>query len=140
MSRRLWCGALVVAASVSAAGCSKQEAGSPAVQGTTTGAGMEIGFSSETDPPTSGDNVFEVAVRKDGAPVDDATVTAVFSMPAMPSMNMPAMRSSAALQPAGGGRYRGPGQLSMAGTWNVVVTVSRGGQELGTKRLSIVTK
>lgn len=112
----------------------------PAAQGTTTGAGMEIEFRSESDPPKSGDNGFEVMVKKDGAAVSDAKVTAVFSMPAMPSMNMPAMRSDADLAHEGEGRYRGTGQLSMAGTWNVLVTVSRGGEELGTKTLSIVAK
>jgi hypothetical protein len=101
---------------------------------------MEIGFRSEADPPTAGNNAFEVTVSKDGSPISDAKVDAVFSMPAMPAMNMPAMRTSATLTPAGGGRYRGTGQLSMAGTWSVQVTVARNGQELGTKSLSIVAK
>ena len=61
-------------------------------------------------------------------------------MPAMPSMNMPEMRSTATLAPAGDGRYRGTGHLSMAGTWNVMVTVTRAGEELGTNRLSIVVR
>ena len=109
-------------------------------EGSTTGAGMEIGVAIASDRPRSGDNPIDVTVRKDGAPVNDASVTAVFSMPAMPSMNMPEMRSSASLQLAGDGRYRGIGQLSMAGTWNVRVTVTQGGRELGTKNLSIVAK
>jgi hypothetical protein len=120
--------------------CSDSSSTAPAIQGTTTGAGMEIDFRSESDPPKSGENVFEVAVKKDGAPVSDASVTAVFSMPAMPSMNMPAMQSDASLAHEGEGRYKGTGQLSMAGTWNVLVKVSRGGEELGTKTLSIVAK
>ena len=74
------------------------------------------------------------------APVSDATVTAVFSMPAMPSMNMPAMRTTVTLAPDGEGRYRGTGQLSMAGTWNVHVTATRDSKELGSKSLSIVAK
>jgi nitrogen fixation protein FixH len=110
------------------------------MRGTTTGAGMEIGFRAEAEPPRVGDNAFEVTVRKDGAPLADATVTAVLSMPAMPSMNMPEMHSNATLATVGEGRYRGIGQLSMAGTWNVTVTVSRGAEELGTTRLSIVVK
>jgi hypothetical protein len=121
------------------AGCSKDAAQSAATEGVTTGAGMEIGFSTE-NAPISGNNTFEVTVKKDGAPVEDASVNAAFTMPAMPSMNMPEMHGSAALQPAGSGRYRGSGQLSMAGTWNVRVTVTRNGQELGTKTLSIVAK
>ena len=87
-----------------------------------------------------GDNQVEVVVTENGAPVTDATVEAVFSMPAMPSMNMPAMRSAAPLTHAGEGRYRGTGELSMGGTWNVTVTASRGGQEIGRTNLSVVAK
>lgn len=122
------------------ASCARQPTEPYVIEGTTTGAGMEIGFSSESGPPTSGENRFEVTVKENGSPVDDATITIVFSMPAMPSMNMPEMHTSARLQPAGGGRYRGSGQLSMAGTWNVRVTVTRNGHELGSKRLSIVAR
>ena len=101
---------------------------------------MEIGVAIEPNPPIAGDNTIAVTVTKDGAPVTNATVTTVFSMPAMPSMNMPEMRSSADLQPAGDGRYRGIGQLSMAGTWNVRITVTEDGRELGTKNVSIVAR
>jgi hypothetical protein len=122
-----------------ASGCSTAPSEPVATGGTTTGSGMEISFRSEA-PPSSGTNTFEVTVMKDGKPVDDATVTTVFSMPAMPSMNMPEMHSNVTLTPAGGGRYRGTGELSMSGTWNVRVTVTRDGQELGTSSLSLVAK
>ena len=123
-----------------AAGCSNNAPGTSVTQGTTTGDGMEIQFRSEADPPASGDNTFEVIVAKDGVRVDDAQVNAALSMPAMPSMNMPEMHTSATLEPAGDGKYRGTARLSMAGTWNVRVTVTRNGQELGIKTLSIVAK
>lgn len=110
---------------------------SPAV----TSQDLAIEFRSEPDPPEAGDNTLEVTVRQaDGSPVTGATVTAVFSMPAMPSMNMPAMRSTATLAHEASGRYRGTGQLSMGGTWNVTVTVSRGPEELGRKNFSVVAK
>jgi len=137
--RLMVCAWLLCALVVSTA-CTKSEAPAPATAGTTTGEGIAIEFRSDSDPPTFGDNTFEVTVRQGGAPVTDATVTAAFSMPAMPSMNMPEMRSAATLAPQGEGRYRGAGQLSMAGTWNVVVRVSRGAEELGSHRLSIVAK
>jgi hypothetical protein len=38
------------------------------------------------------------------------------------------------------GRYRGNGQLSMSGTWNVAVTASREGQPIGRRTFSIVAK
>jgi YtkA-like protein len=102
---------------------------------------VDVQFQSQPDPPRAGSNTVEVTVKQpDGSPVTDATVTAVFSMPAMPSMNMPAMRSEAPMTHAGNGVYRGTGQLSMSGTWNVSVTVSRGTEQLATKQLSIIAK
>lgn len=133
--------ASVLITSLAVATCSNSGPPPPPVtHGTTTGAGMEIGFRSDVEPPRSGDNTFEVTVTKDGTPVGDAVVTATFSMPAMPSMNMPEMRTTATLVPNGDGRYHGSARLSMAGTWSVRVTVSRGSQELGTKSLSIVAR
>ena len=123
-----------------AAGCTSETPGASVTQGTTTGAGMEIQFRSEADPPASGDNTFEVIVAKEGSRISDADVNAAFSMPAMPSMNMPEMHATAKLESVGDGKYRGMGRLSMAGTWNVRITVMRNGQELGTKTLSIVAK
>jgi nitrogen fixation protein FixH len=102
---------------------------------------VRIEFRSDPDPPQSGDNTYQVTVRyPDGTPVTDADVTAVFSMPAMPAMNMPAMRSEASLTHVGDGTYRGTGQLSMGGTWNVVVSVARGIEPPDTARFSIVAK
>ncbi len=130
----------LLSAGLAAAGCSSSGAPPPVTQGTTTGAGMEIGFQTDAEPPVAGDNTVLVTVAQGGAPVTDAAVTAVFSMPAMPAMNMPEMRSTATLTPRGDGRYSGTGHLAMAGTWNVRVTISRGAEELGTKTLSIVAK
>ena len=113
----------------------------PASPGSVSTEGVAIDFRSEPDPPKSGDNTIEVTVRQpDGAPVTDAVVTAVFSMPAMPAMNMPAMRSETKLTHVEGGLYRGMGQLSMAGTWNVTVTATREGEPLGRRSFSVVAK
>jgi len=139
-SRRLMVCSWLLTASLASVACTTSEPSTQVTAGTTTGEGMAIEFRSESDPPTFGDNTFEVTVRKGGVAVADATVTAAFSMPAMPSMNMPEMHSTITLAPQGEGRYRGNGQLSMAGTWNVVVRVSRGTEELGSQRLSIVAK
>ena len=103
-------------------------------------AGPDITFSSRPDPPRRGENTFEVTVKDaQGQSVTDATVEVSFFMPAMPSMGMPAMRSRAALPHAGGGTYRGTGEIS-AGRWDVTVTVSRAGQRLGTKATAIVVQ
>jgi len=55
-------------------------------------------------------------------------------------MNMPAMKSDAKLAPAGGGVYRGSGQVMMAGRWDATVTVVRDGQRLGIKQLPVVAR
>jgi YtkA-like protein len=103
--------------------------------------GVTIEFRSEPDPPKSGDNAIEVTVQQpDGTAVTDAAVTAVFSMPAMPAMNMPAMRSEAKLTHVEGGLYRGMGQLAMAGTWNVTITATREGEPVGRRSFSVVAK
>ena len=103
--------------------------------------GANLEFSMTPDPPRAGRNAIAVMLRRaDGVPVTDAQVHVVFSMPAMPSMNMPAMRSESTLVHVSQGRYEGTGELSMGGTWNVAVTASRGSEELATKRLSIVAK
>src|SRR5439155_22586024 len=102
---------------------------------------IEIAFRTVPDPPKTGDNQFEVVVKDaSGKPIDDAEVTVQLFMPAMPTMNMPAMHGEAKLSPAGNGAYRGTGQVMMAGHWDAAVIVSRGGQRLGTKQLPLVAK
>ena len=90
--------------------------------------------------PGSRDAFRCAVVTQDGKPVTDATVAATFRMPAMPSMNMPEMHSTASLEHQGGGRYVGTGALVMNGTWNVTVTVSRGDAELGSSRFTLLAK
>jgi RND family efflux transporter MFP subunit len=104
-------------------------------------AGTQITFRTVPDPPKLGDNQMEVTVTDAGGkPIDAAEVSVQLFMPAMPTMNMPAMRSEARLAPAGGGVYRGSGQVMMAGRWDATVTVVRGGQRLGTRQLPVVAK
>jgi Cu(I)/Ag(I) efflux system membrane fusion protein len=104
-------------------------------------AGTQITFRTVPDPPKTGDNQLEATVKDaSGKAIEDADVTVQFFMPAMPTMNMPAMRSEAKLAPAGGGVYRGSGQVMMAGRWDATVTVTRGGQRLGSKQLPLVTR
>ena len=111
----------------------------PTGQPGSAGQGVALAFHSTPDPLIFGDNVLEVVVTQpDGSPVTDAAVEVVFSMPAMPSMNMPAMRSAATLSHQGAGRYRGNGELSMGGTWTVNVTASRGAEELARRTFSVV--
>jgi nitrogen fixation protein FixH len=133
---------LVLSTGLVAASCTASHDAAPAAAAQTVSTPqMTVTFASEPGPLTTGDNKILVTVKQpDGTPIADGNVTAVFSMPAMPSMNMPAMRSDATLTPQGNGVYRGTGQLSMAGTWSVALSVSRSGQPLGTAQFSVVAK
>lgn len=102
---------------------------------------LDISFRATPDPPRAGDNAFEVSVKDAaGAPVIDAEVTVRLFMPAMPTMNMPAMRNDTTLPHVGGGVYRGPGQVLMGGRWDVTVAVARNGQSLGQKQFALVAR
>ena len=71
---------------------------------------------------------------------NNADVTVTFFMPAMPTMNMPAMRHQTKLPAVGGGVYRGTGQVMTAGRWDVTVDVSRAGQRLGSRQFAMMAK
>jgi membrane fusion protein, copper/silver efflux system len=111
--------------------------GGPPTGGPTLG----IVFRTQPDPPNTGESLFEVAVKDaSGQPVTDAEVSVQLFMPAMPTMNMPAMRNETKLPHVGGGVYRGPGQVMMAGRWDVTVIVAKGGQQLGRKQLTVAAR
>jgi RND family efflux transporter MFP subunit len=102
---------------------------------------LAITFRSQPDPPRTGGNTFEVEVRDPaGRPVTDAEVSVVFFMAAMPTMNMPAMQTETSLEHAGGGTYRGTGQVLMGGRWDVTVTVSRDGERIGRQQLGVIAR
>ena len=75
------------------------------------------------------DNQFRVTLTDAaGKPIADARVTVTLIMPAMPSMNMPEMKSSCELAwNAGTQMYVGKGQAPMSGTWNVLVEARKNG-------------
>ena len=102
---------------------------------------LDIQFRSQPDPPHSGANVFEVTVADaNGRPVIDADVSVIFYMAPMPTMSMPAMQTDAALSHQGGGIYGGRGEVLMAGRWDVTVVVSRKGQQLDSRVLTLVAR
>jgi len=113
---------------------------SEATSAVVAGKPLDIAFRALASP-TSGNNKIEALVKQaDGAPVTDATVSVTFRMPAMPAMNMPEMHTTAPLTSQGDGRYTGTGELMMAGSWNVTVNVSRGGEQLGSARFTLLAK
>jgi RND family efflux transporter MFP subunit len=124
------------------AGLQNYEAPKAAQGGPTPGGPtLDIVFRTQPDPPKTGESLFEVAVKDaSGQPVTDADVSVQLFMPAMPTMNMPAMRNETKLPHVGGGVYRGPGQVMMAGRWDVTVMVAKGGQQLGRKQLAVAAR
>jgi hypothetical protein len=100
----------------------------------------EITLTTQPDPPKMGETTFEAIVMMGGQPVTDADVSVELFMPAMPSMNMAEMRNSFPLKHEGGGRYRGAGNVMMAGAWDATVSVKQDGKEVGTRKVSITAK
>jgi YtkA-like protein len=86
-----------------------------------------------------GDNQFEVMVKgADGKPISNADVSVLLVMPATPKMGE--MRNEVKLKPAAAGTYTGTGQVMMAGSWNVTVSVKQGGKEVGQKKVTLAAK
>jgi hypothetical protein len=111
----------------------------PSAASSSAAAPLAITFRPQGDS-SPGDSVFEVTL-KDVAnqPVTDADVSVVLFMAAMPAMRMPAMRNETKLSHTSGGAYRGPGQIMMAGAWEVTVNVTRAGQRVS-KQFGLVAK
>ncbi|MEO8314843.1 MAG: FixH family protein [Pseudomonadota bacterium] len=120
--------------------CTREPVSAVATHSSMDAAGLSISFKVDPDPPRAGENKLEVSLAQAGVPVTDAAVTAEFYMPAMPSMNMPEMRSKFPLQPMGGGVYRGNGSLIMGGTWNVTITASRAEEKIGSGKYTVIAK
>ena len=131
---------LIVASSLVVSGCGNGNEQSAEPASPVSTGDVEVTFKSEPDPPKAGDNTFDVMVMSAGQPVTDADVSVEFFMPAMPSMKMPEMRSTVTLKHEGGGRYRGTGNVMMAGSWDATISVKRGGQVVGTHKVPITAK
>jgi RND family efflux transporter MFP subunit len=113
----------------------------PAAAGATSATNapqLGVEFESEPSPPRKGSNVFRVKLADgSGAPVPGADVSAIFFMPAMPTMGMAAMHASVNLGDKGKGLYEGPGKLESGGTWQVTILARKNGQVIASKQFSV---
>lgn len=76
--------------------------------------------------PVVGDNNIEIGIKDgSGKYVTDAKVGVEYSMPAMPGMPAMHYKTEAALK---GSKYRAKMNLSMSGSWDVVVKITRAGK------------
>ncbi len=104
----------------------------------TPGPQVQVDFTTQPSSPRKGLNTLLVKLTgPDGKPLTSAQVTALFVMPAMPAMGMPAQHVAIPLNEKGSGLYQGSLQLPSGGSWQVTVTVRRGSQTLASKQLSV---
>lgn len=76
--------------------------------------------------PFVGANDMTITVKdKAGNPVTDAVIAVDYTMPAMPGMPAMNYKADATLQ---GTQYKATLNLSMAGAWNVAITITRAGK------------
>jgi len=98
----------------------------------------KLTFRMVPDPPQGArDNSIHVSLTDaSGKPISDAQVRLTFTMPAMPAMNMPEMKTGAELKWTGS-EYTAPIQIMMAGGWNVGIEARRGNELLATAQAHI---
>jgi nitrogen fixation protein FixH len=99
-------------------------------------ANMEL--TTEPSPAQKGSNTVRVKLTDQSAqPISGAEVTVTFFMPAMPSMNMAAMKTVIKGADKGGGVYEGKGDLGSGGIWQVTITARQNGQIVASKKLTV---
>lgn len=98
----------------------------------------QIQFASTPNPPHKGSNKLQVKLMgTDGKPIEGATVTVRFFMPAMPAMGMAAKSVNADLPDSGGGMYRGSIDLPSGGAWQATIAARKNSGTLATKILNV---
>jgi len=80
----------------------------------------------DKNPPVVGDNNISVVIKEPPARhVTDAKVRIEYTMPAMPGMPAMNYKADAELK---GTEYKAKMNLSMSGSWNIAVKITRGGK------------
>ena len=80
----------------------------------------------DKNPPVVGDNNIEIEIKDaSGKYVTDAKVKVEYSMPAMPGMPAMNYKTDTELK---GYEYKAKMNLSMSGSWNIAVKITRGGK------------
>ena len=87
---------------------------------------LTVDIKIDKNPPVAGINNMEIGVKgESGKAVIDAKVLVEYSMPAMPGMPAMNYNADAALK---GEVYRAAMNLSMSGSWNIAVKITRAGK------------
>jgi mono/diheme cytochrome c family protein len=93
------------------------------------------------NPIGLGQNRFDVTVTDaKGQPVTDAEISLSLVMPPDPKTKHPEMRTDGKLNNAGGGKYNGVAMVTMAGTWQVMVTATQRGKPIGQTKAAVTVR
>jgi len=85
----------------------------------------------DKNPPVVGDNNISIEIKDEsGKSVTDAKVKVDYSMPAMPGMPAMNYKEDATVS---GNTYKAVMNLSMAGSWNIAVKITRAGKTSSAK-------
>ena len=107
-------------------------------QPSTTQKQAMVELTTDPSPAQKGSNTVRVKLTDSaGKPITGAQVTVTFSMPAMPTMGMAAMKTVIKATEAGAGTYEGRGHLGSGGTWRVTVTAQQDGKTIAKKQLTV---
>lgn len=99
---------------------------------------IAVTLATKPSPAHKGGNTVRVKLTDSaGQPVTGAEVTVTFFMPAMPAMNMAAMKAVIKGADEGDGWYEGKGDLASGGIWHVTITARQNGQVIATKKLTV---
>ena len=87
---------------------------------------FDVQVAIDKNPPVVGDNNVKIEIKDSaGKYVSDAKVVVDYGMPAMPGMPAMNYKADAELK---GNEYKAKMNLSMSGSWNVAVKITRTGK------------
>lgn len=103
-----------------------------------TQAGARVLLTTVPSPAQKGTNTVRVKLTDpEGKPIPGADVTVTFFMAAMPTMNMPEMKTVIKGAEKGAGTYEGKGDLGSGGLWQVTVTAKQNGKTIANRKLTV---
>ena len=97
----------------------------------------EVEVKIDRNPPVAGENNIKIEIKDaSGKYVTDAKVVVEYSMPPMPGMPPMNYRANGELN---GNEYKARINLSMAGSWNIAIKITRAGRT-STMRFTVDAK
>jgi Cu(I)/Ag(I) efflux system membrane fusion protein/cobalt-zinc-cadmium efflux system membrane fusion protein len=111
------------------------------MNGPTGQTAVQVEMTTDPSPPRKGTNLYRVQLKAaDGSTVSGASVSVRSYMAAMPEMGMAAMNVLTRLSEKGSGVYEGLSKLESGGTWQITITVTKNGQPVASKQLTLIVE